>query len=989
VPARTMLIRLLAAFGAAVLLVPPALAQAPGTAAPPAAPPPAAAGATAALADSLRLDPTVRSGVLPNGMRYFIKRNAKPEARVSLRLAVAAGSTVEADDQQGLAHFTEHMNFNGSAHFKSADDLVAYMQSIGMRFGADVNAYTSFDETVYMLEVPTDRDSLLDRGVMALSDFAGRATMSEKEIDKERGVVLEEWRLGRGAGERIQRQQLPVILRGSRYADRIPIGKPEILEKGSSTRIRDYYRDWYTPGRMAVIAVGDVEPARIEDLIRKHFAGLPARPKALATPVFDVPPHAETLVSIATDKEATNSQATVYFKHPHRASRTVGDFRRGLADELYTSMLNARLDEIAHRADAPFLNAGAYTFTLGRSLDLFAFTASVADGGLEKGLAAALQEVARVRQHGFLDVELTRAKEELRAQNERRYAERDKSESNGFAGGLVSAFLSGEPSPGIDATYKLTADLLPGISLSDVSARTQRLIHNDNRVVLISAPEKAGVSVPGEATVRELIAKAAEARVAAWVDTTRAQPLMSQLPKPGTISARRVIEEIGVTVLKLSNGVEVWLKPTDFKADEILYSAYAMGGLSLADSARFGALALTPAVINDAGVGGFKNSELQKMLSGKIVRVTPSYTPYTHGLNGSTRPVDLETALQLLHLGFTQPTPDPDAFAALQKRFHTIFADRANSPEAVFQDTVSAVNSGRFYMNRVPTVAEIDATTLEPMLDFHRRRFANAADFTFFFAGSFSVDSIAPLLARYLGSLPSTGQRTAAYVPVGPRYPQGTSTTQVRKGVEPKSSTRITFFTNWGLEELDMHRARACATILTDHLRETLRELLSGTYGASASVSNLTPLPGYSTASIAFGCAPENVDKLVAAALAEVKKLREQGPSAADVQKDQEVERRELEVAMKQNGFWTGSLQTTHVLGWDPRRIAKRRERIDLLTTENLKATFQRYFPLDRYTVITLLPEAGANAAGKPGADPGKTPVETSDKAPAGKAEGK
>ena len=926
---------------------------------------PATAPPAPALTDSLRLDPTVRTGVLPNGMRYFIKRNAKPESRVSLRLAVGAGSNVEADDQQGLAHFVEHMNFNGSKHFKSADELVSYLRSIGMRFGADVNAYTSFDETVYMLEVPTDRDSVLDRGLLALSDFAGRATLSGTEVDKERGVVLEEWRLGRGAQERIQRKQLPLVFHGSRYAERLPIGKPEVLKQAPAARLRDYYRAWYTPGRMAVIAVGDIEPEKMESLLRTHFRDIAARPDEKPAPTFEVPPHRETLVSVATDKEATGSSVAIYFKNPRRARRTVADFRRGLAEDLLGSMLNARLDEIAMRRDAPFLSAGAAAFSLGRSLDLYALNARVSDGGIDKGLAALLEEVARVRQHGFLDNELERAKDELRAQNERAYAERDKSESSGFAGQLVSHFLTGDPAPGIAADYELTRALLPGITLSDVTGRIPRLTRNESRVVLAVAPEKAGLTPPTEEALRAVLARAAEAKVAAWTDTSAARPLMATLPKPGTVVSSRSIEEIGTTVLTLSNGVEVWLKPTDFKADEILFTAYAMGGLSTADSARFATAFLSTAVVNDAGVGGFKSTDLQKMLSGKLVRVSPSYGPYTHGFNGSARPADLETALQLIHLGFLQVTEDADAYTALQKRLAAFFADRANSPELVFQDTVTALNTGGFYMNRVPTAEQIAAVRLRDVLDFHQKRFSNAADFTVFFAGTFAVDSITPLLARYLGSLPSSGKRTSAFVPLGPRYPTGVTTRQVRKGVEPKASTRITFFTHGGIEELDMHRARGAANILSDHLRETLRELLGGTYGASASFSTLAPLPGYTSTTIAFGCAPENVEKMVAASLDEVKKLIEQGPSAADVQKIQEVERRELEVGMKQNPTWTGSLQTVHMFGWDPRRIAKRRERIDLLTPENLKETFKKYYPLDRYTVLTLLPEAGAEGGAK------------------------
>jgi zinc protease len=951
----------LAASVSALLAPLPAQAQSP-------APAPAVAPATPALGDTLALDPAVRTGVLPNGMRYFIKRNAKPEARVSLRLAVAAGSTVEADDQQGLAHFCEHMNFNGSKHFKSADDLVAYLRSIGMRFGADVNAYTSFDETVYMLEVPTDRDSVLDLGMNALSDFAGRAAMSQKEIDKERGVVLEEWRLGRGAQERIQRKELPLLFHGSRYADRIPIGKPEILKAAPAARLRAYYHDWYTPGRMAVIAVGDIDPDKMEGLIRSHFADIAARPGEKPAPTYEVPPHAETLVGVATDKELTGSRVSVYFKNPRRSRRTAADYRRGLAEDLFSSMLNARFAEITRRRDAPFLNAGAFSFPFGRTLDLFVLSATVSDGGIEKGLVALLDEVARVRQHGFLDKELDRAKDEMMAENERTYAERDKSESAGFAGEFVNHFLTGDAAAGIPAEYQLTKSLLPTITLSDVQARTPRLTRTDSRVVMAAAPQKPGLVAPTEAQVRAVLTLAAQAKVEAWVDTSAGKPLMAQLPTPGTVTARREIPEIGTTVLTLSNGVECWLKPTDFKADEIVFGAYAMGGLSLADSSQFTTAFLANIVLNDAGVGGFKATDLEKMLAGKILRVNASYGPYTHGVNGSTRPADLETALQLVHLGFRQVTDDPDAYAALQARLKAFFTDRANSPDQVFLDSLAAVNTGNFYMNKLPTGDQVAAVKLRDVLDFHQRCSANAADFTFFFAGTFNVDSIAPLLARYLGSLPSTGKRTSAFVPVAPRYPNGIVRKQVHKGTEPKANTRITFFSHGAVDELELHRARAAASILTDHLRETLRELLGGTYSASASVATLAPLPGYTTGSIAFGSSPENVDKLVAAALDEVKKLCDQGPSAADVTKQQEVERRELEVAMKQNGTWSGSLQTVHMYGWDPRRIAKRRERIDLLNPTNLKDTFRKYFPLDHYSVLSLLPEAGAAPGAKGGA---------------------
>jgi len=920
------------------------------------APPPAAA--TMAMGDTLPLDARVRTGVLPNGLRYFIRANHKPEARVDLRLAVNVGSTAEADDQRGLAHLNEHMNFNGSAHFKP-DELVTYLQSIGLRFGADANAYTTFDETVYSLDVPSDRDSLLDRGVTALSDFAGRATLTDQEIDKERGVVLEEWRLGLGAGDRIRRKQLPIIFHGSRYADRLPIGLPEVIQKAPYDRLRAFYRDWYTPDHMAVVAVGDIDPAKMEALIREHFGDLKRPAQSRPAPVLDIPPHKETLVAIATDPEATGSSVTLGFKSPHEVTATVGDYRRDLVRNLYFSMLNDRFDEIAHRANPPFLDADTGGGMLGRTDDMWELDASVKDGGIETGLAALLEEAARVRAHGFLPSELERAKKSTRARWERIYAERDKSESSGFAREYVSYFLTGEPAPGIETEYAIVKSVLDGISLDEINAVPEHLMRADNRVVLVTAPTKG--QVPDEAALRSVIDREATASPAAWVDATAGKELMAKRPVPGKVKSRRSVPEIGATVLTLSNGVQVWLKPTTFKADEIVFSATALGGQSLADSADYTVAAMAGQVIGDGGVGGFTSSELDKVLAGRIARVGVSYGDYTQGVAGSTRPQDLETALQLTYLTFTQPTRDPDGFAALQKRTVEFLKDRQNDPQAVFADTVVAVNEGGLYLDRVPTVAQVEAVQLDQVLAFHKERFGNAADFTFAFAGNFKVDEIVPLLARYLGSLPSKGKPTSRFASRFPRYPAGNLTVRVQKGLEPKSNTRITYFTNGApIEELDMHRARACASILTDHLRQTLRELMGGTYSAGASYSTLAPVPGYSTMAVSFGSDPARVDTLVQATLLEIQKLRDEGPSAADLQKDQEIERRELDVALQQNAVWTGSILTSLQFGIDPRRIAHRRERIGLLTVENLRDTYRKYFPPNRRTVISLLPEGSS-----------------------------
>ena len=944
-----------------------AAAAPPATTAAPAAMSTAASTAPApSLADTIGLDARVRTGVLTNGLRYYIRVNHKPEKRAALRLVVNAGSTVEQDDQRGLAHFNEHMNFNGSEHFKP-EEVVAYLQSIGLRFGADANAYTSFDETVYMLEVPTDRDTLMDRGLTVLSDFAGRATLSDKEIDKERGVVLEEWRRGQGAGERMSRKQIPMIYHGSRYADRLPIGLPEVIEKAPYERLRALYHDWYTPDRMAVVAVGDFDADAMEAKLRDHFGSLKVPKGSLPTPVYDIPPHAETLVSIATDREATGSGVTVMWKRPLEPLVTANDYRRSLLSRLYAGMLNSRFSEIAHRADPPFLSAGGGSDEIGRTRQTWELSASVKDGGIEAGLLSLLEEAARVRSHGFLPVEFDRARDRIRAGYERSYAERDKTESDSFAQEYVSNFLTHEASPGIEAESALAKSLLASITLDEVNALGPKLMPDDNRVILVTAPEKVGSTVPSEAALRAVLDKAKTLAPAAWVDATAGKVLMAKRPVPGKVTAKREVPELGATVLTLSNGVEVWLKPTTFKADEIVFSATAPGGLSLIDSTSFTTAWVASSAVNDLGVGGFTSTELQKLLAGKIARAGVSFGPYSQGVNGSARPADLETALQLAYLAITRPTRDAAGFTALKQRFHAFLTDRANSPEQVFSDSVTAINTGNFYMNRPPSAAEVDAVQLDDVLAFQKARFANAADFTFAFAGNFNVDSIAPLLARYLGSLPSKGKRTSAFAARGPYYPMGVQDIKVRKGVEPKSNTQLTFFTTGQpIEELDMYRGRVAASILTDHLRQTLRELLGGTYSAGAGFGTLAPLPGYATTSIRFGCDPARVDTLITAALNEVKGLREQGPSATDLQKQQEIERRELEVSLQQNAFWTGSILTSLQFGIDPRRIAHRRERIEGLTTDSLHETFRKYFPLDRRTVITLVPESTTRAGVAP-----------------------
>jgi zinc protease len=956
-----------------------AVAQSPST--PPAAAGPSAAAvapstaavapSTAAVAPSapavdlqapIPIDSAVTIGRLANGMTYYVRPNGWPEDRIELRLAVAAGSVQEEDDQQGLAHFVEHMAFNGSTHFPPGE-LVRYFESIGARFGADLNAYTDYDETVYKLSVPADRPEAVDRGLTVLADFASGVAFAAAEIDKERGVVLEEWRLSRGAAERLSRIIDPVLFHGSRYADRNPIGLPEIIQHAPPARIRAFYTTWYRPERMAICIVGDIDRAAAVGWIRAHFQSIPASKTPVETPVYEIPPHTETLQAIATDPEARFSTIAIVHKRPLQPLATLGDLRRSFARSLLLEMLNDRFRELARIADAPFLNASAGPGTLGKTVRTFRVAATVPDGHLDTGLRALVIETRRAREYGFGVPEIERAKADLRANYERAYNERERSESAGLASRYVAHFLDHDPIPSLEDSYRLASALLPGIELDDLRAALDEVMPPENRVVVAQAPKKPDLAEPTAAGLQAVFAAAESTKVSPWRDLVADRPLLDPKPKLGKVVSRRRIPALGAQVLGLSNGAQVWLRPSDFKKDQIVFAATARGGASVVDPKQYPQALQAASIVRETGVGGFTPVEITKLLSGKLVGVGPTLGAFTHGVSGSSTPKDLETALQLLYLDFTAPTPREAGVEVVKKQLRTTLANRANDPETAFFDAVRAVNSRNHYMAKPLQPADVEALRLGPTLEFWKRCFGNAADFDFFFVGAFDTTTIEPLILSYIGSLPSKGTRRSNFHDRAYRFPDTNQALEVRKGQEPKSRTAMTFFADPGTDIAEIERARAAADLLEIRLREILREDLGTTYSVGVGFSSLQPVPGYGTMTIAFGSAPENRDRMVDTVLAEIGRLQREGPAVADVAKIQEIDRRELEVAEKQNNYWLGSLQNAALVGWDPLRIADRRQRIDGLDVATLQASLVKYFPLDRRTLVSLFPEAGTPPA--------------------------
>lgn len=902
----------------------------------------------------LTLDPQVVTGTLPNGLRYYIRENHKPEKRAELQLAVNAGSVVEDSDQLGLAHFTEHMAFNGTRHFEK-NALLEYMRSIGMRFGAELNAYTSFDETVYFLTVPTDTGTALSKGFDVLADWAQGQLFDTTEIRKERGVVLEEWRLGRGAGMRMYNKQAPVVFAGSRYADRLVIGTKESITGFDPTALRRFYRDWYRPDLMAVVAVGDFDARKIESMIRERFAALAAPAQARPRPAYGVPGADSIRFALATDKEATNTSLTVLWRIPADSVRTVADYRRDLVDDLYTGMLSVRLSELAQKPDPPFVGAYSFVSEMVRRDRVFAMGTAVKEGGETRGLDALLTEAERVRRHGFTAGELARQKARVLRSLEQAYNERDKTESGRYAMVYVQNFLNGTPAEGSEAAFRLAQRLFPGITLDEVNALSAGFLSGADRLVIGSAPEKSGVQAVTPGQLAAVFPSLKDRQIEAYKDVVADAPLVASLPKGAPIASERELPEVGAREIRLGNGVRVLLKPTDFKADEVMLQAYSIGGSSLLSEGDASKASLATGFVLAGGLGRLSQIDLAKVLAGKNARVFPMITETTQGLSGSASPRDLELLFQLTYLTLTSPRVDSGAFSSYKQRLRAMLENRGASPEQAWSDTLMVVLAQHSARRRPITAARVDSIQYDDALRIYRNRFADAGALRFVLVGSFNVDTVRPLLVKYLGALPSLGRHERP-ADVLPDAPTGVVKAAVRKGVEQKSSVAIVFSGPVAFGPDENARLNQLASLLSDHLLDVVREELGGTYGISAYASaSRLPKPRYQF-TINFGCAPDRVDQLTARIFSEIEKIRTQGPDTADVRKTKEQARRTREVSLKQNQWWLTQLYAASIYEWPWSTIPAGAARIEALDAKSIQETARKYLDPKRYVQVVLLP---------------------------------
>lgn len=907
------------------------------------------------LGESMPVDPEVLVGGLENGLRFYVRPNPRPARRAELRLVVKAGSVLEDPDQLGMAHLVEHMLFEGTRNFpgRAINDFLA---SLGLSIGADANAETSFDDTQYTLRVPTDVPGALDVALQLLADWAQGATFDPAALERQRAIVLEEWRMRLGAADRTEDRLRRAQLEGSRYADQRPIGVPEVIRQATREQLVRFYRDWYRPDLMAVIVVGDVDRNAVAAMILERFAPLanpsPARPR----PAFDVPDHPATRYAIVTDKEATATMVRLSTLPPARNQGTVGGYRDIMRDQLFAAMLDARLDELSQAANPPFITAAADRSLFGapRTRDEAVLQAMVANDGVARGLDALVTELQRIVTFGFTATELDRARRARMAGYERAVTESTDRESESRADEYTRNFLQSEALPTIWQELAFHRRFLPAITLAEINGLAAEWFPEQNRVVFVVAPE--GVeALPDQAQLVEVVASASAKRLTPYVDAATGAALMDAVPPRGSI-VKSVTRASGVTEWTLSNGATVVLQPTTLKVDQVLFRAVAPGGTSLAGDADFAAARVAADVVAASGAGRFNAVALDRLLTGRAVGVRPFIGEIAQGLGGGSAPKDLETLFQLIYLRITQPRADATALAALRAQVQALLSNRDASPDVAFNRAISLALSGDHPRRRPETPETVAQWNLESSLAFYKARFANAANFTFIFVGSFTPDAMRPLVETYLTSLPATAARES-WRDLGITAPRGIVETTVRKGIEPKAEVSIIFSGPFEYDDSHKLALRTMVLLLQARLNDAIREDLGATYSITADSQTAKHPRGEFRVRINWTCDPARVESLVQRVFEEMGRVKATVLTEDQMARVREVLVREFEKDSEENGYLLNQLVRRYEDGEADAAGTSPLPAIAALDGRAIQRAAEQYLDSANYVKVVRLPE--------------------------------
>jgi zinc protease len=878
--------------------------------------------------DKLPMDPKVRQGKLDNGLTYYIRENKKPEKKVELRLVIQVGSIMEDDDQRGLAHMAEHMAFNGTKNFKK-NEIVSFLQDIGVGFGNDLNAYTSFDETVYILPIPTEKPANVEKGFQVLEDWAHQVTYLDEDINSERAIILEESRLGKSGEERMFNKVYPELFKGSKYAERLPIGKDSIIKNFNPDAIRRFYREWYRPDLMAVVVVGDISPAEAMNQIIKHFGKLKNPPTPRPRVYAEVPPYQTSHAMVVTDKEATSYQFSLHYSAtPQQPVTTYGDYQQELIKDLYTTMLNARFRELSQKENPPFVYAYVNFDSYARNHEAFSVVASTGTNDIRKGADAAAIEIERVKRFGFTQAELDRAKKNLIAGLERAYNNRDKTESADLAAEYVEHFTNEKTIPGIEKEYEYLTKILPLVSLAEVNKVTEKYRDQTNRFAYVMGPESTpGIVLPtGMEMLAGIDAMAKTSGITPYEEKTVAASLMTTLPKSGKIVSKSINTALGTTELKLSNGITVSLKQTDFKADQIILTGSRYGGIGGYGLSDKYSAENTSAMVAAMGVGEFSPIDMRKVLAGKAASASSYISQTEEGFRGSSGKKDLETMFQLVYLNATAPRRDSSLFKSTIQRNKAQYTMMGANPQFAFIDTTVSVlyKNNPLAQTAVPKAEHFDKIDMDRALAIYKERFSDLSGMHFIIVGSFTDAEIIPLIETYVASLPASGKKTN-YVDNKVRPMVGNKTFTFEKGKDDKSLILAIYNGEAPYSVEQSRKIAMLSEIMNIKIIEEMREKIQGIYGGGTSGSmEKVPYPKYGFV-LQLPCGPEKVDTLLKAFYHELNDLATKGPEQKYLDKVKKQWMEGYKTDIKTNEFWLSKLQqinkgestTAQFLNWE------------------------------------------------------------------------
>jgi zinc protease len=917
------------------------------------------------------LDKKVIYGKLDNGFTYYIRNNKKPENMIQFRLATNAGSIMERDDQQGLAHFCEHMAFNGIKGYPH-NEMIDKLQQHGVEFGRDINAYTSFDQTVYYVNMPANDEEMVKMGIEILDGWAGNVLFDQKEIEEERGVIHEEWRGGVGHGDRLRQKTWPIMLKGSLYAERLPIGKEEVIMNFKRQSIVDFFNDWYRPDLQAIIIVGDMDnyayaglkgakamEQKIKDTFSSHkFLGK----EKLARQSYQIPDNKDPLICIATDKEATSTSLALYWKHKKTPNGTIGAYRQMIVRNLIDMMINERFAEICEKPTAPMMYAGGgYSGFLGREIDVFAVSAAPKESRINETAELLLKVMKQIDDHGFLQSELERQKEDLLSTYTKLAKEENKTQSNSLADEYTDHYLENSPCPGIRTEMRYAKEFIPEITLEECNALVKTWITDNNMIFYLTAPEKDGVKVTTEKEAKKIIKNAKKVKTQPWVDSFKDEPLFTETLKDVKANVTKTNSVLGYTEYTCPNGIKFIVKKTDYKADEIQISSFGFGGTSLYSDEEAYQAQNAASFVDAGGIANFSATQLSKKLKGMNLSISPYISSETQGFSGNCSPKDLETTLQLINLYYTAPRKDQEAYERnIENTINQIKYVREN-PQVAFIETyykTAFPNDKRQVV--VPTEEKVRSLNLDRMFEIYRERFADASNQTFFFVGNVEDNDIA-LIAKYLNNLPVNGkQKNDKFINRNPQFASGIQHAEAVKGIERQGMLIMSGQVNVDAKELDPQTRIAITELgeaLSITVTEIIREKNGDAYSPSAGFDYEISPEGQVSWQFYIGCDPEKAKKIEGDCIEILKQYMKEGCDEKTLGKVQEQMIVNRDKARQNNSFWLGQISGSYRFNESRDFVEKYNEMVKKVTVKDIQNIAAKYVNLNNYVAVSLRPE--------------------------------